>query len=68
LRAKPLPARPPGAKTPPLNLVDASFDPSLGPKCRARVGRPEGIRSPHASNNDPEAFQNRVDLFNSASG
>jgi hypothetical protein len=49
IRTKPLPARPPGAKTPPpsnrqlagggfpvrlppFNLVDASFDPSLGPK------------------------------------
>jgi hypothetical protein len=57
LHTKPLPARPPGSKTPPFNLVDATFDPSLGPKCRARVGRPEGIRSSHASDDDPEAFQ-----------
>jgi hypothetical protein len=56
LSTKPLPAKPPGAKTPPFNLVDASFDPSLGPKCRARVGRPEGIRSPHASDDDHEAL------------
>jgi hypothetical protein len=40
LRTKPLPAKSPGAKTLPFNLVDASVDSSMGPKCQARVGRP----------------------------
>jgi hypothetical protein len=41
-------------RLPPFNLVNAPSDPSLGPKCRARVGRPEGLRSPHTSDDDLE--------------
>jgi hypothetical protein len=41
-------------RLPPFNLVNAPIDPSPGPKCRARVGRPEGIRLPHASDDNLE--------------
>jgi hypothetical protein len=41
-------------RLPPFNLVDAPHDLYLGPKCRARVSRPEGIHSPHTSDDELE--------------
>ena len=53
-------------RLPPFNLVNAPSYPLLGHKCRARVGRPEGLRSPHASDDDLEpavSFIKKYKLF-----